>query len=87
MARRIAIIGNIAGGATTANTALCHVIINGIEVALAGAVVPPHPDTHPVSSMQGTSHVKINGVKVVGNSDLATCGHAITATGFAKITP
>lgn len=87
MSRNVAVIGDVAGGSIVSNVVPGHVNINGLEVALTGALIPPHLPIHPAGSMIGTSHVKVNGVELVGNGDPAVCGHVVIATGFVQITP
>lgn len=78
----IARIGiDTAGGIIISNVASCNVFINGAQAVLAGANIAPH-GSHSNATMVGSSgSVFINGLGVVRQGDVASCGHVATGSG------
>lgn len=77
----IGINGDLAGGAVTATTART---IQGLPVLRIGDPVASHgTGSHAVATMaQGSARMIVEGIGVCRMGDLATCGHALIATGI-----
>ena len=73
---------DLAGGIIISNVASCNVFINGAQAVLAGANIAPHGDgAHSSAKMVGSSgSVFVNGLGVVRQGDVASCGHIATGT-------
>lgn len=80
MNKKIAVNGDIAGGAVASSTT--KMIVNGKGVIRLGDHVTSHGDSpHDAAVMaQATSGLSVGGIPVCRDGDLASCGDAIVAT-------
>jgi len=70
-----------AGGIIVSNVSSAQVYVNGAQAALKGAIVQNHGDHTNVTMVGSSGSVFINGLGVVRQGDLASCGHVATGSG------
>jgi len=74
-------IDTAGGGIILSNASSAQVYINGSQAALKGAIVQNHSGHTNVTMVGSSTSVFINGLGVVRQGDLASCGHVATASG------